>query len=241
MFAAFGRESGRPAVSAGRPLFLQAAFLERECFRRRGNRADRGGTTAPISRIGQKTVLIVGNRALRRKIVHSNSPKRFTYRYFASVTSAMYAATAAARKTKYRAGGALSPMTSPSGVNGMIVSTAIPAEVSAVTCRDARLFTKGEVCSLTILGSVEREKLCLRSGAKTGDLLYATGVFGNSFHSGHHLEFRPRLEEARFLQLHVFVYSRRAGTPAGRRSRCTPRQQPSQRLSTPGPGGAGRG
>ena len=63
----------------------------------------------------------------------------------------------------------------------------------------ARLFTKGEVCSLTILGKVEREKLCLRSAAGTGDLLYVTGVFGNSFHSGHHLEFRARLEEARFL------------------------------------------
>ena len=63
----------------------------------------------------------------------------------------------------------------------------------------AKLFTKGEVSSLTILGKVEREKLCLRSGAKTGDLLYVTGTFGNSFHSGHHLEFKPRLEEARFL------------------------------------------
>ena len=63
----------------------------------------------------------------------------------------------------------------------------------------ARLFAPGEVLSLTILGKVEREKLCLRSGAKKNDLLYATGSFGNSFYSGHHLEFTPRLEEGRFL------------------------------------------
>lgn len=71
--------------------------------------------------------------------------------------------------------------------------------ISVVGGDMARLFAPGEVLSLTILGKVEREKLCLRSGAKKNDLLYATGSFGNSFYSGHHLEFTPRLEEARFL------------------------------------------
>ena len=63
----------------------------------------------------------------------------------------------------------------------------------------AKLFTPGEALSLTILGKVEREKLCLRSNAREDDLLFATGCFGNSFRSGHHLHFRPRLDEARFL------------------------------------------
>ena len=63
----------------------------------------------------------------------------------------------------------------------------------------AKLFTPGEALSLTILGKVEREKLCLRANAREGDLLFATGCFGNSFPSGHHLHFRPRLTEARFL------------------------------------------
>ena len=80
-----------------------------------------------------------------------------------------------------------------------LAETAAAHGVSVIGGDIARLFTKGEVCSLTILGNVERGKLCLRSGAKTGDLLYATGAFGNAFHSGHHLEFKPRLEEARFL------------------------------------------
>ena len=63
----------------------------------------------------------------------------------------------------------------------------------------AKLFTAGQALSLTILGKVERGKLCLRSNAGEGDLLYATGEFGNSFRSGHHLDFTPRLPEARFL------------------------------------------
>ena len=72
-------------------------------------------------------------------------------------------------------------------------------DISVIGGDIARLFVRGEVCSLTILGRVERNRLCLRSGAKTGDLLYVTGTFGNAFHSGHHLTFRPRLDEARFL------------------------------------------
>ncbi|MFA6568800.1 MAG: thiamine-phosphate kinase [Victivallales bacterium] len=55
------------------------------------------------------------------------------------------------------------------------------------------------VCTLTINGWVEKNKICLRSNAKPGDILYATGLFGNSFRSGHHLSFSPRIEAARFI------------------------------------------
>lgn len=58
---------------------------------------------------------------------------------------------------------------------------------------------EGQFCSLSILGRVKRDSLCLRSGAREGDFLYATGLFGNSFASNHHLDFKPRLEEAAFL------------------------------------------
>lgn len=63
----------------------------------------------------------------------------------------------------------------------------------------ARSPVPGKTASLTILGHVEKEKLCLRSNAKAGDVLYVTGSFGRSFPTGHHLTFRPRLEQARFL------------------------------------------
>ena len=58
---------------------------------------------------------------------------------------------------------------------------------------------KSQIWSLTILGMVEKNKLCLRRNAKPGDLLYATGTFGNSFESQWHLLFEPRVKAAAFL------------------------------------------
>ncbi|HJO94488.1 MAG TPA: thiamine-phosphate kinase [Victivallales bacterium] len=58
---------------------------------------------------------------------------------------------------------------------------------------------KLEVCTLSITGYVDKQKLCLRENAKAGDALYATGRFGDSFMSGHHLDFTPRINEAQFL------------------------------------------
>lgn len=57
----------------------------------------------------------------------------------------------------------------------------------------------GLTASLTILGTVSADRLCLRSLAEEGDLLYCTGELGNSFRSGHHLNFTPRLREASVL------------------------------------------
>ncbi len=67
------------------------------------------------------------------------------------------------------------------------------------------LAAEGEVASLTILGEVEESTVVTRSGAKEGHLLYATGEFGNSLESGHHLAFEPRLPEGRFLALNNFA------------------------------------
>ena len=61
------------------------------------------------------------------------------------------------------------------------------------------LHSPGLTASLTIFGKVEKEKLCLRSNVAPGDILYVTGCFGNSFSSGRHLSFPPRLHEARFV------------------------------------------
>lgn len=80
-----------------------------------------------------------------------------------------------------------------------IAQQAAAYRISIIGGDMAKLFTAGQALSLTILGKVERGKLCLRSQAAEGDLLYATGCFGNSFLSHHHLNFIPRLPEARFL------------------------------------------
>lgn len=54
------------------------------------------------------------------------------------------------------------------------------------------------IIDVSMLGEVEKEKLCLRSGARPGDIIMVTGTFGGSI-KGKHLKFTPRLEEARFL------------------------------------------
>lgn len=56
-----------------------------------------------------------------------------------------------------------------------------------------------DVFTMTIMGRVEKNRICLRSGASAGDCLYCTGRIGNSYNSEHHLNFTPRLNEARFL------------------------------------------
>ena len=55
--------------------------------------------------------------------------------------------------------------------------------------------------SVALLGSVSRAECVLRSGAKVGDAIFVTGELGGSL-AGRHLEFEPRLTEARWLAGH---------------------------------------
>ena len=54
------------------------------------------------------------------------------------------------------------------------------------------------VISVALLGWVPRGKATLRSGAEAGDAIFVTGELGGSL-PARHLEFEPRLEEARWL------------------------------------------
>ncbi len=56
----------------------------------------------------------------------------------------------------------------------------------------------GILISVAVLGTVERDRCVLRSGAKPGDALFVTGELGGSL-AGKHLDFEPRLAEARWL------------------------------------------
>jgi len=56
-----------------------------------------------------------------------------------------------------------------------------------------------DVFSLTITGHVDRGKTMARKNAENGDILVATGLFGRSYPTGHHISFEPRIEEAAFL------------------------------------------
>jgi thiamine-monophosphate kinase len=60
--------------------------------------------------------------------------------------------------------------------------------------------------SVALLGWVERGKAVLRSGATPGDAIFVTGELGGSI-AGKHLEFEPRLAEARWLADHFSLHS----------------------------------
>jgi len=51
------------------------------------------------------------------------------------------------------------------------------------------------ITTLSITGYVNNKNLCLRSNAKPNQLIYATGYFGCSYLTAHHLNFVPRLYE----------------------------------------------
>lgn len=60
--------------------------------------------------------------------------------------------------------------------------------------------------SIALLGHVPRGKCVLRSGALAGDAIFVTGELGGS-RSGRHLDFEPRLAEARWLTAHFSIHA----------------------------------
>jgi len=60
--------------------------------------------------------------------------------------------------------------------------------------------------SIAVLGTAVPGKCPLRSGAKAGDALFVTGELGGSL-AGKHLDFEPRLVEARWLVKHYSIHA----------------------------------
>ena len=60
--------------------------------------------------------------------------------------------------------------------------------------------------SVALLGWVTRGKGVLRSGAEAGDALFVTGELGGSL-AGKHLDFEPRLTEARWLAQNFSIHA----------------------------------
>ncbi len=58
--------------------------------------------------------------------------------------------------------------------------------------------SKRIVVDVSLIGEVEKDRLALRGGAKEGDGIFVTGFLGGSI-KAKHLDFMPRLNEARLL------------------------------------------
>ena len=72
--------------------------------------------------------------------------------------------------------------------------------VSLVGGETSSLCGKGLVLNISLMGRVEKGQAILRSGGKEGQGVWVSGLLGDSFHSGHHFSFTPRVAEGRFLQ-----------------------------------------
>jgi thiamine-monophosphate kinase len=91
---------------------------------------------------------------------------------------------------------------------------AIYAGLSALARRHQVAIVGGETTtsperifiSVALLGWVPRGKGVLRSGAEAGDAIFVTGELGGSL-AGKHLDFEPRLAEARWLAQHFPLHA----------------------------------
>ena len=79
------------------------------------------------------------------------------------------------------------------GMNALAEKHGVAIAGGETTTNPERIFI-----SIALLGTVGRGKQILRSGAKAGDAIFVTGELGGSL-AGKHLEFEPRLHEARWL------------------------------------------
>jgi thiamine-monophosphate kinase len=87
------------------------------------------------------------------------------------------------------------------GLNALAEKTGVAVVGGETTTNPGRIFI-----SVALLGTVARGKQVPRSGAKTGDAIFVTGELGGSL-AGKHLEFEPRLDEARWLAEHFSIHA----------------------------------
>jgi len=87
------------------------------------------------------------------------------------------------------------------GLNALAKQHNVAIVGGETTTNPGRIFI-----SIALLGTVARGKQVLRSGAKTGDAIFVTGELGGSL-AGRHLEFEPRLAEARWLAEHFSIHA----------------------------------
>jgi len=87
------------------------------------------------------------------------------------------------------------------GLNALAEKSGVAIVGGETTTNPGRI-----LISIALLGTVPRGKQVLRSGAKTGDAIFVTGELGGSL-AAKHLDFEPRLVEARWLAEHFSIHA----------------------------------
>jgi len=87
------------------------------------------------------------------------------------------------------------------GLNALAEETGVAIVGGETTTNPQRI-----LISISLLGTIPRGKKILRSGAKIGDAIFVTGELGGSL-AEKHLDFEPRLAEARWLAGHFTIHA----------------------------------
>lgn len=103
---------------------------------------------------------------------------------------------------------ALPPNFDVAFVDGVYAGISALAQRFGVAIAGGETTTNPErlLISVSVLGTVERNRCVHRAGARPGDAIFVTGQLGGSL-SGKHLDFEPRLVEGQWLATHVDVHA----------------------------------
>ena len=88
---------------------------------------------------------------------------------------------------------------SAEGIYRGLSHTAARYGISVAGGETSSLPTDGLVINVALTGRVEQGQAILRSGGHPGDIICVSGPLGGSFPNGHHLDFEPRLDLARYF------------------------------------------
>ena len=135
---------------------------------------------------------------------HDTPPESVGHKAIARVLSDF--AAAAATPTAALVTLALPPRFDPARVQAVYAGLAATARRWNVAIVGGETTTNPErmLVSVAALGTVEKDRVVRRSGARPGDALFVSGELGGSI-DGHHLTFQPRLDEAWWLTRHFHV------------------------------------